>query len=139
MYAGKERGALFYPEKGDEVIVGFFNDDPRKAVILGSLYSSANGIPKDFKLDADNFDKGITLKNGAQIRFRDEEKSVIELKTPGKNSFLIDDTKKGVVITDQNDNKIELNDKGITIKSAKDLIMEAGGNVKITGKKIEMS
>lgn len=138
LYAGKERGAFFFPETGDEVIVGFFNDDPRKAVIIGSLYSSANGIPKEFKLDADNFDKGITLKNGAQLRFKDDKKSVIELKTPGKNSILIDDEQKGMVITDQNGNKIELNDSGITIKSAKDLIMESGGNVTISGKKVEV-
>ncbi|TNF43639.1 MAG: type VI secretion system tip protein VgrG, partial [Cytophagales bacterium] len=36
------RGAVFYPEIGDEVIVGFINEDPRQPIILGSLFSSAN-------------------------------------------------------------------------------------------------
>ena len=39
--AGHNRGFFFRPELGDEVVVGFFNDDPRQAVILGMLPSSA--------------------------------------------------------------------------------------------------
>lgn len=35
--AGKERGSFFLPEIGDEVIVGFINDDPRDAVVLGMI------------------------------------------------------------------------------------------------------
>ncbi|HBL80092.1 MAG TPA: Rhs element Vgr protein, partial [Aequorivita sp.] len=39
--AGNNRGSFFLPEIGDEVIVGFVNDDPNHAVILGMLHSSA--------------------------------------------------------------------------------------------------
>ena len=44
--AGKERGFFFRPEPGDEVVVGFLNDDPRQPVILGALYSSKNAPPR---------------------------------------------------------------------------------------------
>jgi uncharacterized protein involved in type VI secretion and phage assembly len=43
--AGNNRGAVWRPEIGDEVIVGFLNDDPRDGVVLGSLHSSANPAP----------------------------------------------------------------------------------------------
>ncbi|WP_294197887.1 type VI secretion system tip protein VgrG, partial [uncultured Chryseobacterium sp.] len=39
--AGENRGSFFRPEIGDEVIIGFINDDPNDAVVLGMLNSSA--------------------------------------------------------------------------------------------------
>jgi Rhs element Vgr protein len=43
--AGKERGSFFLPEVGDEVIVGFINDDPRDAIVLGMVHSSSLPAP----------------------------------------------------------------------------------------------
>ena len=43
--AGLERGFFFRPEAGDEVVVGFFNNDPRQPIILGALYGSMNTPP----------------------------------------------------------------------------------------------
>ena len=43
--AGDSRGAYFRPEIGDEVIVGFINEDPNDAVVLGMLHSSAKPAP----------------------------------------------------------------------------------------------
>ena len=40
--------------------------------------------------------------------------------------------------TSQNKNKIEMNDSGITIKSDKDITLEAGGNVTIKGSKVDI-
>jgi len=42
---GNERGICFFPEVGDEVVLGFLNDDPRHPVILGALYSSVHAPP----------------------------------------------------------------------------------------------
>jgi Rhs element Vgr protein len=139
LYAGQNYGALFFPEKGDEVVMGFLNDDPRHAVIVGSLYSSARAIPEGCAVDVKNLDKGIVMKNGAQLKFKDDkDKSIIELKTKGKNAITFDDGKKSVVITDQAGNKIEMTDSGITIKSAKDITLEASGNVTIKGSKVDI-
>ncbi|MFN8395712.1 MAG: phage baseplate assembly protein V [Bacteroidia bacterium] len=51
---------LFWPEVGDEVIVGFLNDDPRAAIVLGSLYNSPN--PPIYPHDAKNPKKGLITK-----------------------------------------------------------------------------
>ena len=37
---------MFRPEQGDEVVVGFVNDDTRQAVILGALFSAKNTLPE---------------------------------------------------------------------------------------------
>ncbi|WP_459613983.1 phage baseplate assembly protein V [Dickeya oryzae] len=44
-YASSGIGAQFMPEVGDEVILGYFNNNPSDPVILGSLYSSKNPPP----------------------------------------------------------------------------------------------
>ena len=36
--AGNNRGKIFWPEKDDEVIIGFLNSDPRNPIVLGSLF-----------------------------------------------------------------------------------------------------
>ena len=44
-YSTSGAGAFFIPEVGDEVVVGFLNEDPRYPIILGSLYSSSKLKP----------------------------------------------------------------------------------------------
>src|SRR3569833_3199217 len=44
-YSTAGAGAFFLPEVGDEVVLGFLNEDPRYPVILGSLYSSSTNQP----------------------------------------------------------------------------------------------
>jgi Rhs element Vgr protein len=135
-YAGKEHGFFFFPEVGDEVLLDFIGGDPRQAIIIGSVYSSANTVPKDFKSSKENIDKGIVMKNGARISFKDDKKSIIELQTPEKNKITINDDKKSIVILDQNENQIEMNDKGIFIKSGKDITLEASGKIILNSKDI---
>lgn len=155
--AGNKRGFFFRPEPGDEVVLGFLNDDPRQAVILGGLYSSKkNTPPKGLeKLSKDNILKGIVTRNGISLLFNDKDKEqALTLKTSEKTSIVLDEKAKQIKITDLNGNHITMNDKaiviedkvkkivikdgngnqiimdnkGIKLKSGKDLILEAGGN-----------
>jgi Rhs element Vgr protein len=136
--AGKERGYFFRPEVGDEVVVGFVNDDPRQAIILGSLYSSKNVSPKRFgKPDDKNNARGIASKKGMVIGF-DDEKTIVYIETPGKNTIMLDDDGKKVELKDQHGNSILMDQNGITLKSAKDLKLEASGNVEIKGAKVDI-
>src|SRR5690606_2899610 len=45
MEAGSDRGTFFRPEIVDEIIVGFINNGPRDAIMLGMLNSSAKPAP----------------------------------------------------------------------------------------------
>jgi Rhs element Vgr protein len=134
---GKGRGYFFRPEQGDEVVIGFFNDDPRQAVILGGLYSSKNVPPKGWeKLDTENALKGIVSKTGISFQVDDKEKT-LKLLTSEKQYILIDE-KKGIEIKDLNENTITLNDKGINIKVADKLVIEAKGDIELIGKNIKL-
>ena len=137
--AGKQRGYFFRPETGDEVVVGFFNDDPRQPVILGALYSSKNVPPKGWeKLSKDNLNKGIVSKAGTKIAFLDDKKAAISIETPHANKFLLSDDAESIEIADQHGNTITMNKEGVEIKSAKDLKIDAGGNVEIKGTKVDV-
>ncbi|HBF38578.1 MAG TPA: hypothetical protein DDW50_14825 [Firmicutes bacterium] len=112
-YAGDQRGMFWIPETGDEVVVGFFNDDPRYAVVLGSLYNGQTTPP--MKFTENNYEKGMVSKSGISMLFNDEDnKEKLSFTTPGGNQVLLED-ENGITVTDKNANKITLHDKGMTV------------------------
>ncbi|MBD2604437.1 type VI secretion system tip protein VgrG [Scytonema hofmannii FACHB-248] len=124
--AGNNRGSFFRPEIGDEVILGFLNDDPRDPIVLGMLNSSAKPAPlKAFDV---NHHKGFFTRSQMKVSF-DDEKKIITLETPGGNKMIISDEDKGIALKDQNGNTITMNDRGITMKSPKDITLEATGKL----------
>ncbi|MBD2095625.1 type VI secretion system tip protein VgrG [Trichocoleus sp. FACHB-591] len=124
--AGNNRGTFFRPEIGDEVLLGFINDDPRHPVILGMLNSSKNPAPLQ-PIDP-NHEKGFITRSGMKVLFDDENK-VMTLETPGGNKVVISDKEKGITLTDQHTNTVTLDDKGISLKSPKDIVLEATGKL----------
>lgn len=134
-YASNGFGAFFYPEVGDEVILGFLDDNPSAPIILGSMYSKKNVSP--FTPDEDNTHKKILTKSELEIDFNEEDK-VITIQTPGKNIIVISDEDKGVTITDQNENQIKMDDSGITIESKKAMTIKAADDLEISAKNITM-
>jgi uncharacterized protein involved in type VI secretion and phage assembly len=133
-YAGKEYGVLFRPEVGDEVVVGFLNDDPREPVVLGSLHSSNAKGKTPVQVKKENYLKGIFTKAKLKMEF-DDEKKVITIETPHKNKITISDDKDFISLEDKNKNKILMNDKGITITSDKKITLDAKEDIIFKTKK----
>tara|TARA_R110000787_G_scaffold105825_8_gene213392 strand:- start:33 stop:1832 length:1800 start_codon:yes stop_codon:yes gene_type:complete len=132
-YATSGAGAFFMPEVGDEVVVGFLNEDPRFPIILGSMYSSTKNKPyKGLTPNEQNSKKAIVSKNGIFIEFDDENK-VFTIETPSKNTAIFDDKNKQVTIQDENKNCIVMSSSGITIKSAKNISIEASQKLTLKG------
>ncbi|NKB82602.1 MAG: type VI secretion system tip protein VgrG [Nitrospirales bacterium] len=127
-YASDGIGSFFIPEIGDEVVLGYFNNDPSHPVILGSLYSSKRKPP--YEPTADNFIKAIVTKSELKVEF-DDDKKVITLVTPGNNTIVISDDQKSILLQDQNNNKVELSSSGIVLDSPKDISITAKGKVTI--------
>jgi Rhs element Vgr protein len=137
--AGKNRGWFFRPQTGDEVVVGFFNNDPRQPVILGGMYSSKNTPPEDFsEITEKNETRGIVTRTGTVIGFVDDEKGSVYIETAEGAKVLLDDNAKSMELSDQNGNQLKMDKDGITLKSAKDLKLEASGNVEIKGAKVDV-
>jgi len=131
LYATKGVGSFFLPEVGDEVIVGFLNDDPRFAIILGSVYSSKNAPP--YTADEENTIKALVTKSELKIEMNDKDK-VLTISTPAGNTFTLSDKDKSITVEDQNSNKLTMDSRGITMKSAKDIIIDAGGKLTLKAK-----
>jgi Rhs element Vgr protein len=128
-YGSSSVGAFFIPEIGDEVVIGYFNNDPSHPVVLGSLYSSQRKMP--YELTADNFTKAIITKGLLKVEF-DDDKKIITIITPQKNSVVLSDDGKSICLTDQNSNKIEMNPDGILLDSPKDIVINAKGKITLT-------
>jgi Rhs element Vgr protein len=132
--AGNDRGMIFRPEVGDEVIVGFIAGDPRYPIVLGALHSGKNAAPIEAKND--NHEKGWTTRSGMKLIFNDDKKT-INIETPGGNKCIISEEDKKITIEDLNGNKIVTSPDGINIESAKDIILKATGDIKMEGINIE--
>lgn len=130
-YATTGKGVWFQPEVGDEVIVGFLNDDPRFPIILGSLYSAKNAPP--YVADEKNSIKAIITKNDLKIELNDEEK-ILTIQTPAGNKFTLSDKDKSITVIDQNKNTLTMDSSGITLKSDKNITLDAGGNINLKAK-----
>jgi len=132
-YASSNAGAFFMPEIGDEVIVGFLNEDPRFPIILGSLYSNSKLKPfEELVPNKRNTTKAIVSKSGIEIIF-DDENQIFTITTPDKNTIVFSDTDKQITIQDQNNNTITMSEIGIALKSPKSISIDSEEKVSIIG------
>jgi len=131
-YATDSQVAFFLPEVGDEVVLGFLNGDPRYPVILGSLYGKNRKPNSKLTPDSANSQKALYTKNGLYLLFDDKDK-IMTFATPGGNQLVLDDKNGKVQIIDQNNNSIQLDSNGITLKSASSLTAQAAQSVTIKG------
>jgi Rhs element Vgr protein len=111
--AGNNRGTFFRPEIDDEVIVGFIDDNPNCAVVLGMMNSSTFPAPVE-AADANNI-KGIYTRSAMKMEFDDSQSSIL-IQTPGGNKIFITDNDQKILIEDQSGNKITLNTDGIKME-----------------------
>jgi len=130
-YSTSSKGAFFIPEVDDEVIVGFLNNDPRFAIIMGSVYSSKLKTP--YPMDKANPIKAIVTKNDLKLEFHDKDK-VITIETPGGNKITLSDKAKSIELEDESGNKIEMKKGGITLKSPKEIKLDAGSKIVLSAK-----
>ena len=131
--AGANRGAVWRPEIGDEVVVGFLNDDPRQGIVIGALHSSQNQAP--IAASDDNHQKGWVTRSGMKMIFDDDKISTV-IETPGGKKVTIDEDADIIRLEDQHDNKITMDQDGIKLQSPKDISLKATGDVKIEGANI---
>jgi Rhs element Vgr protein len=133
--AGENRGAFFRPEIEDEVIIGFINEDPNNAIVLGMLNSS--GKPAPIVASDDNNEKGFVTRSEMKLLFDDEKKS-IAITTPAGKKITLDEDAASIIIEDENSNVITLDADGIKMESAGKIEIKATGDVKIEGANVSI-
>jgi uncharacterized protein involved in type VI secretion and phage assembly len=144
--AGDGRGFVFRPEVGDEVVLGFLDDDPRQPVVLGALHSGRNPPPSPVEAPTESNDlRALVSRAGTRIVFDDDKPSLtIETTADGKasgnykNRIAIDESAKKITIEDQHGNAFVLADEGITLTSKGNITIEASKKVVIKGKSVDI-
>jgi type VI secretion system secreted protein VgrG len=85
-HAGADRGFMFMPEEGDEVVVGFEDGDIERPVVLGSVWNGVDQAPREEFWGGelkDNDVKRIVTKSGHRMQFVDKKgKESIVIATP---------------------------------------------------------
>ncbi len=82
-HAGSDRGFMFMPEVGDEVVIGFEDGDPERPIVLGCLWNGVDQAPRQQFWGSDiepNDVKRIMTKSGHRVQFVDK---------PGKESIVL--------------------------------------------------
>lgn len=126
VYATNQSGIFFLPEIGNEVVVGFINNNPNYPIVLGGMYGSKHTPP--FGYEAKNNIKAIVTRSKMSVEF-DEEKKIITIQTPAKNTIVMSDEGKSISVTDQNKNKMVMDSNGIELSSSKNIKLTAKGNI----------
>lgn len=123
--AGDARGVMFRPEKGDEVVVGFLNQDPRHPIVLGALHSQ-NAPPPTSPDDANTF-KGIYTRSRIKLQF-DDEKKVLRIETPGEQFITLDDENSQILLQNKK-SEVKMNDDGVLVKTNGKFTVDAQGDI----------
>jgi len=127
IYASKECGITFFPEKGDEVILGFIDNNPKEPIIVGNVYNSKN--KSSVTVDAENNIKSIKTKSGMEINFNEKDK-ILKINTSEKRSITISDKDESLELLNDN-GKIVISKDSIEVKTSKDVKIE-GNNITLT-------
>lgn len=128
-YSSNEFGFFFFPEIDDEVLLGFVDDNPNEALIIGSVYSSK--APCDGQPDEKNTKKAISTRSSLKLEFNDED-VVTTLSTPSGNIIKLDEKEKSITLVDSFENEVLLHEDGISLTSPKSININAKKDVKIS-------
>jgi len=137
--AGNDRGSMFVPEVGDEVICAFLHGDINRPICLGALHGMENKSPAKTD-DGKNNIKMIKTRSGHTITFNDEEaKESLTMKSKSGHTISFDDApgQEKLTIKDktgQNFIEIDSVKNSISINSALTLDLKAPKiNIEATG------
>lgn len=120
---GTNRGVVFIPEKGDQVMVGFEYGDPDRPYVMGSMFHGKNGAGGG----DNNAVKSMIFRSGIKFIFNDDEGSV-HIEVPSGSTWDMD-----------GNGNIAVNaPKNITINAGKNIDVTAGENITVNaGKNID--
>ena len=120
------RGFVFIPEKGDQVMVAFRYDDPNRPFVLGSLFHGKSGTGGG----SSNKTKSLTTRSGCTITLDDEKGSVTIADPTGSTIILNGDN----TITIDAKDKITMHCKELEILADETIRIEADSEVEVLGK-----
>jgi uncharacterized protein involved in type VI secretion and phage assembly len=145
--AGKQRGFFFRPEPQDEVLIAFENGDPRRAYVLGALWSKVDTPPPDDGKTDNNW-RFIVSRSGHILKFDDTQGAErIELiDKSSKHKIVIDASgDKLQIVCDSGDievraaSSVTISATTIKVSASQDMTLKADGQMKIQGATVDIN
>ena len=120
-HGGGEKGFYFVPEVGEEVQVGFEQDNAERPFVLGSLYHG-KAKPSSWKTDANNI-KAIRTRGGHTIQLNDAD---------GEETITISDKSGNTILLDVKNSSISISSPAHLSLSANTISIQAKHGLTIT-------
>jgi len=121
---GSSRGFQCIPEVGDEVLVVFEHEDIHRPLVIGGLWSNTNAPP--------TASSQCLGSDGVKIR---------QMVTRTGTKLVLDDDSNSITISNPDEKyclKISESDRKVQIVSDGDVVVEAKGNINVTGQQVEV-
>ena len=124
----KNRGMVFVPEVGDQVMVGFEYGDPSRPYVMGSLFGGKTGNGGG----SGNNTRSIFTKSGHRLVFSDDKGGgwSILLADDNGNSIELSTSQKTILIKSLEE--IKLMSKNITLKADEQITQTSGKDFEVS-------
>lgn len=125
----KNRGFVFVPEIGDQVMVDFELGDPCRPYVSGSMFHKNNGEGGN----VDNHIKTIVTRSGHTLEFNDDENGEWSITITDKNNNIVKLDTKNKLISISSQEKIVIESKDIVVSASNNLELLAAKNTILQG------
>ena len=115
------RGFVFIPEVGDQVLLGFRHGDPARPYVMGSLFNGVTGSGGF----AANHKKSLTTRSGSTVTFDDTAHTIL-LQTTRANKIFIDESNGTITISSAEE--VNVNTKNVNINASENMNVNVGKN-----------
>jgi uncharacterized protein involved in type VI secretion and phage assembly len=147
--AGKDRGVFFQPEVGDEVLVAFENGDPRRAYVLGVLWSKVDTPPPNDGNQTQNNWRFIKSRSGHIVKFDDTQGSekIEIIDKSGSHKVVIDSANSKIQILCSSGDmeisapsgKLQIKAQSVEIESTAEMKVQAGATLTVKGATVNIN
>jgi uncharacterized protein involved in type VI secretion and phage assembly len=147
--AGKNRGFFFRPEVDDEVLIAHEQGDPRRPYVLGAHWSKEDTPPADDGKKEKNNWRFIRSRSGHLLKMDDTSGAErIEIVDKDTKLKLVIDTSgdkiqivcnSGSVEITASAGKVQVQGSEVEVKATGNMTLQAGGNMTISGKVVNIN
>ena len=118
------RGFVFIPEVGDQVLLGFRHGDPARPYVMGSLFNGVTGSGGF----AANHKKSLTTRSGSTVTFDDTAHTIL-LQTTRANKIFVDELNGTITISSAEE--VNVNTKNVNINASENMNVNVGKNLEL--------
>jgi uncharacterized protein involved in type VI secretion and phage assembly len=130
--AGNERGIVWLPEVGDEVLVAFLHGDPRFPYVIGGLHNGQDKMPGTPVDGGQVVARTMVSRNGHRVELHDGDDAVTIATGDGKHRIVLDQKGGKIVIETSGDVEVA-SDAKLSVRAPNGMTFESSGALELKG------